>query len=224
MIGLSKLASEQLARIHTSETIGLDRELDIVRSGWVVRGYFQTYEYFSWLKAQGWLEDVQVTDPSNWFSEMREEIDQKKPRVVHIRRGDYLSPINAAIGALGAQYFLNALEYCAQLDKSIDGLTNEIWVFSDDPEQAKLELQSIFPENTRWINPPADADPAETLLLMGRGSWLILSNSSFSWWAAALSPVAQVIAPRKWFRSMDDPEQLKPDFWHQQQSVWRDER
>jgi hypothetical protein len=50
---------------------------------------------------------------------------------------------------------------------------------------------------------------------MRYGSSYIIANSSFSWWGAYLrkNQNAPVYAPNKWFKGMDDPDQLLPPDW-----------
>ena len=44
----------------------------------------------------------------------------------------------------------------------------------------------------------------------------IISNSSFSWWAAFLRKdrTAPVFCPDPWFQGMKDPDSLIPHEWH----------
>jgi hypothetical protein len=62
---------------------------------------------------------------------------------------------------------------------------------------------------------------AETLELMRHGKGYVLSNSSFSWWAGALSHVdnASIICPTPWFERKNEPIDLIPKDWVRHSSV-----
>jgi hypothetical protein len=63
--------------------------------------------------------------------------------------------------------------------------------------------------------------PEEDLMLMSQSDALIMSNSSFSWWAAQLGNRSKiVVCPTKWFRDIMDPEGLIPPEWNQWESQW----
>ena len=56
---------------------------------------------------------------------------------------------------------------------------------------------------------------------MSLGRAIIISNSSFSWWSAFLSKEASLIlAPRKWFKGIQDPKDLLPPEWITLESDW----
>jgi hypothetical protein len=57
--------------------------------------------------------------------------------------------------------------------------------------------------------------PAQTLFLMSQANNFIISNSTYSWWAAFLSKDinAVVVSPNPWFAFIDSPVGLIPDRW-----------
>jgi hypothetical protein len=95
-----------------------------------------------------------------------------------------------------------------------------LWIFSDDIENVKTEFKFIKSMNVHFVKAPDNSDPAESLILMSLASSIIISNSTFSWWAATLSSGAKIVAPSKWFKDMDDPEDLIPDHWIRIDSQW----
>jgi hypothetical protein len=138
---------------------------------------------------------------------MREISNSERILAIHMRLGDYKS--ESSFGILGPEYYQEALRTILKKDEF-----TQVWLFSDEPNLAKeiFHFETKLP--MKWIK-NQDISPAETLELFRMCSGYIIANSSFSWWGAKLSykhsPV--VIAPSKWFMSMDDPIDLLPPTW-----------
>jgi hypothetical protein len=127
---------------------------------------------------------------------------------------------NDFIGALAVNYYLDALRL---VDRNIEHQIKDrpIWIFSDEPFLVKQEFAAISEfESAQFIETPDEADPAESLFLMSAASSIIISNSTFSWWSAALSQGATVVAPAKWFKKSEDPDSLIPSTWLRAESSW----
>ena len=118
---------------------------------------------------------------------------------IHVRRGDMVGKP----GAVGLDYFSKALD----LLKRTHGLRSmvPVRIFSDDPEWCKknLNLPSAAYEAQRTA--------FEDLTEMASFEYLVLSGSTFSWWAANLTVrnPATVIAPSPMMPSLD-PELENP--------------
>lgn len=204
--------------LHRSIALGKDHSLGLIRPGSYVVGYFQTHEYYNSLRQSGVSSEVRLRSPSLWFNEQRLEVEETKPLIVHVRRGDYLHSKNNGIGALSVEYFRESL----LLVKSLGNFENsKTWVFSDDVSQVKADFEDAGLDIDRWIEPPANSDPAESIILMSLGAAIVISNSTFSWWAAALGKPEVVVAPSPWFRSMPEPEGLIPADWLRVESTWK---
>ena len=146
---------------------------------------------------------------------MSEYARSAKPVIMHVRRGDYQA-FEDIYGLLSSVYYLNALKIVPKELQS-----NPIWVFSDDISLARQLLEKDLPIKTLWIDPPTNSNPAESLMLMTLGHAHIIANSSFSYWAAQLSLTSQfVVAPRKWFKAIEDPYELINPSWHLVDSDW----
>jgi len=105
---------------------------------------------------------------------------------IHVRRTDYVSS-NGYHPVQSINYYENALKIINKYDK--------IYIFSDDIEWCKSNLNfdnMVFIENQTNI---------EDLYLMSLCKNNIISNSSFSWWAAWLNknPDKKIVAPINWF-------------------------
>ncbi len=111
---------------------------------------------------------------------------------VHVRRGDYvtLSKHLGANRALPISYYLKAIEHVVSVRE-----IRLIVVVSDDPEWCLKHFT-----DPRCVIVNAGNRSIEDFSLLQNCDHHVLSNSSFSWWAAWLadSPNHFVVAPAKW--------------------------
>ncbi|ASY15377.1 Alpha-1,2-fucosyltransferase [Candidatus Planktophila sulfonica] len=170
-------------------------------------GYFQTFRYAS---DHAVFKILKASRPKRVGVELQKNLklaEQSLPIIVHIRLGDYLLEPN--FGILPPSYFLEGISLLREKLPN-----NPIWVFSDDVGQAKKYFQGEALGEIIWI-PNVDGDPVSTLELMKHGSGYVISNSTYSWWAAFLrsDPKAKVVAPSPWFKVGGTPDSLLPDSW-----------
>ena len=86
-----------------------------------------------------------------------------------------------------------------------------MFLFSDDPDSAAVELKEHGLES---IPVPNSFSPLDTMKLLALTDAKILSNSSFSWWAARIGAVqSPVVAPYPWFRRAKEAHDLVPSHW-----------
>jgi hypothetical protein len=207
----AKTFALQVLSYYVQNGVGYDDI--IVKSNQPMRlnGYFQTWKFVENLG----VEKPVVTNPTTWFSSNLSRIKQAKPVVVHVRLGDYVHNRDG-IGLLSVRYFEEALDFLST--KLPDA---EVWVFSDDIGAAKLHLLSICDRVDRWVTPPPGAQSCESLILMTEGSALVMSNSTFSWWAGYWSEAStMIITPKEWFRNIEQPLDLQPERWNRFSSYW----
>lgn len=170
-------------------------------------GYFQTFRYAS---DHAVFTILKASKPKRIGVELQNHLklaEHSRPIIVHIRLGDYLLEPN--FGILPPSYFLEGI---SRLQEKLPN--NPIWVFSDDVGQAKKYFQGEALGEIIWIS-DVDGDPVSTLELMKHGSGYVISNSTYSWWAAFLrsDPEARVVAPSPWFKVGGTPDSLLPDSW-----------
>jgi len=205
-----------LLKVHVSRSIGFDPKLDLVRDGSYISGYFQTYRYFFDNPKSTVSSPLELANPSPWLQRMMGQAAEVRPTVLHVRRGDYSKPINNSMGLLSPSFFLSALE---ELEHKLRRPHREVWVFSDSITQVREEFGSAG-KNFRFIEAPEAVSAAENLVLMASGVSLVISNSTFSYWAGLMGHVPAVVAPLKWFRDLEDPVDLVPPNWHRTESEW----
>jgi hypothetical protein len=135
----------------------------------VLNGFFQQYEYYRpWRhKIRQWL----AFHPAVRMPDLRPGI------VVHVRRADYVR----RGWALPYSYYDEALE------SLLPG--GDVWIVTDDRHDPFLRRFS------NWKPKFFDGTALETMLFMSRSQQLVISQSSFSWWASFLGDVERTICP-----------------------------
>jgi hypothetical protein len=202
---------------HTSETAGFDSAVFENKNIRYFRGYFQSYKYLNFVRQSVRTFDISLIKPSPPYLALRSQILPGPYTVVHIRRGDYVTAA-PNFGLLDYQYYARGLELLAS-----QGSLGKVLVFSDNPRAPEdKSLSNLFDQFRADFVETSDLDPAEALMLMSGGSNFVLGNSSFSWWAAALSQTENVVYPEPWFHSESQPEDLNPPSWFPVKSSWLD--
>jgi hypothetical protein len=178
----------------------------------LVRGYFQSWRYFTAIADKPKLTNDSIPNPSDWYFKELEKLRKKEFAAFHIRRGDYRFSINRKQGILEKSYFEKIVHL---VPKEI-----ELIFFTDSPNEVATEFAQ-FNRKFRIIEPPASSDPVESLLLMSEASYLAISNSTYSWWAANFAkPESHIFVPSKWFEQGEDPLDLYPESWIRIHSEW----
>ncbi len=175
---------------------------DIQRGTWL-RGWFQSPLYLA-----GWESEIRrwYHPSSNTLSGVRANLSTlpEAPTdmiAVHVRLGDYLT-MRGPHGhpesgwTLPRPYYERALSRFSERAK--------IALFSDNPNAAL----AVLPRKPAWLS-QASSDQSVDLFSMASFKSMIISNSSFSWWAAWLNshPDKAIVAPefhigwrqRRWF-------------------------
>lgn len=177
-----------------------------------VSGYFQSWRYPELVKKTFPGHSLNAEVASSWAKSRITAAKDSKPILCHIRRGDFLE-LQDSFGVLSYEYYLNAIN---QLRSR--GAKGPVWVMTDSPNEISLEfLQNADAE---LIIEPANTTPTDTFAVMQACDSYIISNSTFSWWAAYASNAKNVIAPKPWFISIEEPMELIPENWIRIQSSW----
>ena len=160
-----------------------------------VDGFFQSARYFRPYIEELRKEFTVIGGVSPETREMLSRIDQCEAACVHIRRGDYTSGKHApALNLCGETYFREGMEYIARRVKNVI-----FFIFSTSPEDIawiRERYRFNYPVVYVDLNNPDYSD----LLLMSSCKHFILSNSSYSYWAAMLSRNENkiTIVPDRW--------------------------
>jgi hypothetical protein len=132
---------------------------------------------------------------------------------VHVRRGDYLG-LQATVTVCPIHYFTQAMN--EMREKFPD---THFLVFSDDNDWC-LEHFALH-DDVEVVMSPAKATPIQSVMadfnLMRSCDAFIISNSTYSWWAAYSSQSADVICPSRWLNGLASTqipiETLLPKHW-----------
>jgi len=194
------LMEQETAIYRENSIFEYDEHIETVQGGTRLIGYFQDYKYF---------DDEKKLIINNFLSgPERESLQLQAPFIaVHVRRGDYLTPIHLKHhGICDFAYYVDSVSIL----RSIWGKLPVI-VFSDDPKTASelcLVISDSTPFNDNGLTPWA------ILLEMAKMKCLVASNSSFSWWAGYLSQKAygEVVIPNPWINGKSNTS-LKLPTW-----------
>ena len=169
--------------------------LQATRNAYLI-GYWQSESYFADIRPT-LLQELKPAEPLGEDRALADRMASCASVSVHVRRGDYVSSINAASfhGSCSLDYYADAI---ALIAARLEGA--ELFVFSDDPEWCRTHLRAPLP--THHVSGGPAADPHRDLWMMARCRHHVIANSSFSWWGAWLGEPADtriVIAPQRWF-------------------------
>ncbi len=159
---------------------------------------------------RGEIPDIFVQDPK-YFEEYEDEIKKLYgegigylPYVaIHLRRGDYINnPFYVDLAKTG--YYIDATNLFPD---------RKFLVFSDD-----MEFARTYFEGDKFAFDNSETD-LEAFNKMASCSDFIIANSSFSWWAAYLSPSIskKVVAPTydKYYNDGNTSRTVFPKHWIQ---------
>lgn len=167
------------------------------KSSAYLHGYFQSWQYLTGVEPDFRSSLGEIVSPSSWFIQQRATLLELGDFIsIQVRLGDYVD--NPRYGHLTAKYFLDSLRLLTQTFGDLS-----IVVFSDDVNAARkllLDQKGVYAKRLRFICPPINSRPIESLNLLSMGKHKIISNSSFGWWGAWLGKIdgGAVYAPNPW--------------------------
>lgn len=161
-------------------------------------GYWQSEKYFLPIKEKIKNEFTFPKFRSTYNINLAKMIKNQNSISIHIRRGDYIKvrSINLIHGTCSMKFYYDAISYVSKR------VSNPIFfVFSDDIEWVKSNLNINY--ETIYVDLNIDKNCYLDMQLMTMCKHNIISNSTFSWWAAWLNKNDNktVVAPKKWFNN-----------------------
>jgi hypothetical protein len=179
---------------YYKENSSAQYDLSYINKSIILEGYFQSNKYINNI-----AELREQFKPIGEFAgrnlELMRIIKNTQSVMLHVRRGDYITKIEnyKVHGVCDTNYY----------KKAISIIKNKInnphfIIFSDDIDWVRKTIEisedSVFVD---WNSKMPTLD----INLMSECKYHIISNSTFSWWAARLSKHDNgiVISPKQWF-------------------------
>jgi hypothetical protein len=191
------------------EQYGFNDEVLELRGNYYLKGYYQSEKYF---KSVANILRQELTIKEAFFPKNNTIVNQiknTKSVSIHIRHGDYIRNISAmdARGLCSKDYYTKSIEYM----KRELGDDIHFYLFTDDENWVKREMQwdidtTLITGNTMM----------EDFYLMSLCQNNIISNSTYSWWAAWLNdfPEKKVVMPKHWGANVKTEDiDLNPPKW-----------
>lgn len=162
------------------------RDLKINSEGIIdIFGYFQSYKFFDNVNV------AEIFEIKDEYLSYRDKYNLENSVSIHVRRNDYLLHTHI-YPILSIDYYKRAL---LELNKR-GVFYDKVYVFSDDIEWCKSNFNFI--KNIHFISGYNDI---VDLYMMSECKHNIISNSTFSWWAAYLNKNLdkKIICSDTWF-------------------------
>jgi hypothetical protein len=138
---------------------------------------------------------------------MLSEIKSRKILVMHARF--FQNETDGIYINLNSDYYINAI--AAQ---GGDDWFDQIWLFSNDINKAQKMLSNESLMRVKLIQQPESVDDLSILHIIASSKYLIIANSTFSWWGAYLGfNQKSIIGPKEIFLSKKNPIDYYPPEW-----------
>jgi hypothetical protein len=163
----------------------------------LLSGYFQSEKYFSDVADK--FRTLLLSKLGSFDNDLFDF-----EYVAHVRLGDYVRKPNVSKvhGFLDENYLSRALEHL-----SWDS-TKRLCIITDDLES----FRKLFPKHNELASLVQSSNMFVDFSSILRGPNKVISNSTFSWWAAWLGE-GKVVAPKKWYSDPDLLSSAKDDLF-----------
>ncbi len=160
-------------------------------------GYWQNLRYFRDKKEMLRKELTYSEEITPVQSQIADKMAKEESVALHVRRGDYRTEKYISVYyQLEEEYYRNALKY---IEERSEGKEIKIYFFSDDIEWCRHTFGDI--RCAEFIDEQVSNSQHMDMLLMRKCKYIVMANSTFSWWAAWLSDRTDsvIITPANWF-------------------------
>lgn len=182
--------------------IDYDENIKFIKQGAYLLGYWQDERYFQSIESELRNDlkfSIKPIGKNLFFLDLISK--QNDSVCIHIRRGDYITDdfVKNNLEICSLEYYYEAIKLIKEK------ISNPLfYVFSDEPDWVRDNFKPSIVYNL--IDHNSEADATEDLRLMSACKHTIISNSSFSWWAAWLNNYNGkiIIAPKVWRKNNRD--------------------
>jgi len=168
-------------------------------------GYWQCEKYFSKYRTELIKQFVNHSKIVEKYI-IENQIDTVCNVAIHVRRGDYVNNTRlfSNLYLLDEKYYIGALKYF-----NLRFENPQFFIFTNDLDWTRKMF--INSDNCTFVNVNRKMTDLEEFQIMAKCKHQIISNSTFSWWAAWLNNNSEkiVVAPDKWFGNRD----IIPSSW-----------
>jgi hypothetical protein len=190
-----------LLRIHDSYNPGYIR-LPAVKDRIELRANYQSPNYYHAL-ARDIPENFWRTPAKELEKSLAGGFDSGKFIAVHVRGGDYLK--SDVYEKLDKEYYRAGLKI---LFAEFPGLP--LVLFTDDLDYAREQLDAEI--NYTYFDDRAFR-ASQILYIISQAKGMVISNSTFAYWAAISNNNNHIVAPKKWFREKNVDADFFPATW-----------
>jgi hypothetical protein len=205
-----------------------------------VRGWFQTQVYANRLISYGVnftplnLADISqelVHCKKMTYNQISSEVISSNQLsgemtiVIHVRC--YEKELSSSLGILDDEYYINAIKKMLdkiQLSKGSCAHISSLLVISDNKDRVNTlakKLSSIFRFNILMLGDQTFNNNQITFNILSNAKNMIMSNSTFSWWAAYLgSNKSVIVAPSKWYNNYSFSSEIYLSDWVTVEPKW----
>lgn len=148
-------------------------------------GFFQSDKWFKHIDNEIKKDFSFKPEIYDMASELKDSFDSKELISIHIRRTDFVTNNNHITQDIN--YYYEALKLFPE--------DCQVLIFSDDSDWCKQ--QEIFSSDRFLIS--NTNNPYIDLCLISLCDYIVIANSTYSWWGAYLSDAKKIIAPSLWY-------------------------
>lgn len=185
-------------KFYLQDMSDFESEANIAEHAFILDGYWQKANHF--IQDREEIKKIFTFPPVPKIHNVVDFSGEKKLVAMHVRRGDYVSTSGDGGKHLvcNVDWYMHAIEV---LRLNIDNF--RLVIFSDDEKWVREQFGSLQ-EDVFVVPSNNQREPWIDLYLMSCCDHFILSNSTFSWWAAFLGETnsSSVIAPKYWFKGV----------------------